>query len=349
MPIYLTHKTALEIWRIWSSRHSLSLEQFHTAQNLVDPPAKMLPSAFAVRKPIVGEGAVKVLEAASLSSQLRKLLAAETIHLLGMKSSSCRQLGATAVHKCYGEYPRLSFLKMTEGVYVASPELVYAQLAACLPFGSLVALGDELCGCYPADPSDSGSRVRYPLSSVSNMVAFCGAVGSVAGIDKARKAARLLSQRCASVMESEVRSVLALPYRHGGYGLWQGMLLNYRINLDGDRDQCRCPYVVADICWPEKKVVVEYDGRASHLSPYRQTADSRKKETLVRVGWRVFTVTHPQFSGVTEFDEMAREIAKALGKRVRIRDEEFFAHQYKLRQEMRAFHQGAVWQSSVGE
>ncbi len=349
MPIYLTHKTALEIWRIWSSRHSVSLEQFHAGQNPVELPSKTLSSAFAVKKPLVGESAVKALANAPFSPQVRKLLEGEKVHLLGMKSSSCRQLGATAVHKCYHEYPRFSFLKMVEGVYVASPELTFVQLAATLPFGALVALGDELCGCYPAELSDSGNRVRHPLSSVSNMVAFCGAVGFVAGIDKARKAVHFLSQRCASVMESEVRSALALPYRHGGYGLQQGMSLNYRIDLDGDRDQCRCPYVVADICWPEKKVLVEYDGRASHLSPYRQTADSRKKEALVRAGWRVFTVTYPQFSGVTEFDEMAREIARALGKRVRIRDEEFFAHQYKLRQEMRAFHQGAVWQSSTGE
>lgn len=343
MPIYLTHKTALEIWRIWSSRHSLSLEQFHTGQNPAEFPSKTLSSAFAVKRPVTGESAAKELLAAPFSPPVRELFEREPIHLLGAKSCPSRQLGAAVIHKCYSEYPRFAFLKMAEGVYVASPELAYIQLADALPFGSLVALGDELCGCYPAKPCDSEARVRYPLSCASNLAAFCDAVGSVRGIDKARRAVRFVSERCASVMETEVCSTLALPYRHGGYGLQRDMCLNYRICLDGSHDHCGHPYVVADICWPEKRVIVEYNGRASHLSPHRQTADSRKKEALTRAGWRVFTVTYPQFAGVTEFDEMAREIAKALGKRIRIRDEEFFAHQYQLRQEMRAFHQGTVW------
>lgn len=51
-------------------------------------------------------------------------------------------------HVAYGSYPQGSFVKVSEGMYVSSPELCFLQLAETHDEIDLVLIGNELCGCF---------------------------------------------------------------------------------------------------------------------------------------------------------------------------------------------------------
>ena len=75
--------------------------------------------------------------------------AGKVLHVLGHRKPGVRTADGLTYHHSSATYPKGSFLKITRGVYVCVPELVFAQMASLLPFGALLSLGYELCGCYP--------------------------------------------------------------------------------------------------------------------------------------------------------------------------------------------------------
>lgn len=89
----------------------------------------------------------------------------------GARSTNCIQR-----HQCQLRFPRNAFLEMVPEVWVSAPELVFVQMASRLEYGALLALGYELCGCYPLGEG-SGFQVRGPLTTPERLVAFSGQLG----------------------------------------------------------------------------------------------------------------------------------------------------------------------------
>ena len=69
-------------------------------------------------------------------------------------------------HQVSCALPRRSFVKVAEGLYVASPELTFVQMASVLEEGALCACGMELTGGYPLDaefrPMEKSSTCGRP-------------------------------------------------------------------------------------------------------------------------------------------------------------------------------------------
>lgn len=101
----------------------------------------------------------------------------------GARSTNCIQR-----HQCQLRFPRNAFLEMVREVWVSAPELVFVQMASRLEYGALLALGYELCGCYPLGEG-SGFQVRGPLTTPERLVAFSGQLGGARSAKLARSAA----------------------------------------------------------------------------------------------------------------------------------------------------------------
>ncbi len=94
--------------------------------------------------------------------------------------------------------------------------------------------------------------------------------------------------------------------------------MNYRVDLGArGRSIARKRYHVVDVCWPEKKLAVEYDSDAAHLSPDQLTSDAIKRSSLEAEGYKVIVVTSRQLDDPDEMLKIARQIARRLGVRVR--------------------------------
>lgn len=106
-------------------------------------------------------------------------------------ASRVRTADGLTYHHSSATYPKGSFLKIARGVYVCAPELVFAQMASLLPFGALLSLGYELCGCYPVEASEY--LVRHPLCSPNRLVAFCSHLRGFKGSAPAKTACAIRS------------------------------------------------------------------------------------------------------------------------------------------------------------
>ena len=93
-------------------------------------------------------------------------------------------------------------------------------------------------------------------------------------------------------------------------------------------------YCKADLCWPKAKLCVEYDSKEYHLEPERQESDSRRRNTLVALGFTMMVVSWGQIADSGAFNRLAQQIARKTGKRLRYKDPGFTRKHLALRDEL---------------
>ena len=79
------------------------------------------------------------------------------------------------------------FCRVGNGLYAASPELCFVQLAQQLSFHELVRAGNVLCGCFFIRPDGTGTLgSRNSLTSKRRIEAFLKRNPGITGAKKAR-------------------------------------------------------------------------------------------------------------------------------------------------------------------
>lgn len=170
------------------------------------------------------------------------------------------------------------------GLAVTTPPRTWLDCASDIPLVHLIAMGDAILHNGLADERDLRAMVTWAYRR--------------RGVARARQALPLLDRGAESPGESLTRAYLlldGLPRPHS----------NVDIFVQG-RWVAR-----VDLCWPEQKVIVEYDG-AVHLEERQRRRDARRRNDLLADGWLVITVTaddlrHP--------GRLSAEVARALAAR----------------------------------
>ncbi|MEC4176666.1 hypothetical protein VIN30_09435 [Adlercreutzia sp. R7] len=368
-----SHETALDLWRLWSHSHPLSVREFHrrSASKAADLPASVFASSTALGSCAATETEARRLLSVSeacgdkgagfgalpgesdLMRRLRCVLvydgnfwnAAEVpwemgdvrVHVAALRRPGMASSRALRLHHCAGKMPRGALLKISSRLLLCSPELAFVQMGSQMPFGALVALGYELCGCYPS-VLRGGRVVRRPLTNPARLRAFCDRVSSVKGVKAARAAARFIMAKSASVMETELAVVLSLSKRRGGLG-YTGARLNELVKLSpGAARIARCAELSCDILWPDAKVAFEYDSALHVGSVDQMVRDARKRDALAANGIKLWSVTHRQFESILEFEEIsARALRGPSGPRKPMTSDQLTRHGM-LRHEIAVFH-----------
>lgn len=344
MNVYPSHTLALELWREWSMAHPVSLADFHASSQRKGLP---LPGHILSSSSVMRAAASTWLDVTAGLSSLPSSWIAKSIEdaqngegplevLVGMRPG-VRSSRHIQRHQCQLHLPRNAFFEMAPGVWVSSPELVFVQMASQLEYGALLALGYELCGCYPLEKGQ-GFQVRCPLTTPERLVAFTGQLSGARAAKLARSAAQQVRRKSASVMETEVAITVLTSRRRGGLGLPSAKLNEpHRLSETGQRI-ARQKSVVGDICWWDKGVVVEYDGQESHAGRDAQIRDSRRRDALLAEGIDATTVTSSQFANVYEFSTLMSEVSRKVGKAFRGWKQGQIEAHMKLRQDVRSFH-----------
>lgn len=160
-----------------------------------------------------------------LASELR--LGAEPLEVLVCRSSGRRDSGSVKSHLSGLAYPSGSFVRVDvpglDGVYAASPELVFRQIAAKHSLLEAVYVGYALCSSYRVDGHvDGGIAIREgddaPLTTVSRIGAYLRKTEGSYGCAKARRALSYVREGSASPTESALAMGLSLPACLGGFG-----------------------------------------------------------------------------------------------------------------------------------
>lgn len=234
------------------------------------------------------------------------------------------------VHVSSRFYDKGDFVRVADGVCAPVPELCFVQFACHAPLLCAIREGYALCGSYALDESsETGLVERFPLTSVEAMRRFAESRPGMQGAAKASRALSKVKSGSASPRETDLAMRLALPINLGGFG-FSGARLNCRIVPSrraagfSDRD-----YFVGDLCWMEEKLVVEYDSNL-HLAPWKLAQDAQKRSALEEDGFKVITVTNLQLDSPIEMERIAKQIARRLGRRLRIQVPDFARRQREL-------------------
>ncbi len=219
------------------------------------------------------------------------------------------------VHSCKLDLPA-GAVTVRDGMTVASPELLFLELANRLSIHRLILLGLQLCSHPQGQPS-------IAITTKQKLGAFLAKTAGHRGHRKAGSALKYVENGSASIMESVVYMILVLPHTLGGYGL-EGAVFNHGIKLTGDArkrlGQNRC---FADLYYKEEKLDVEYESFAYHSSPSEQSKDIIRADALERQGITVMHLCTKQIYDKNACKSFAYNLAKRLNMRMQIRAKKF--------------------------
>ena len=241
-------------------------------------------------------------------------------HTLHVLVSSLAKEQKSKTHTCHvltGSIPSGAFWKIGDSVYAASPELLFVEMASKLSLIELVLFGLELCGAYTLRPDGQSGFYNCPVATTKQLLSsFVKRAKGMRGATKAGQALRWVVDGSNSPMESSLMLYLCLPVRLGGYafrlpdlnpttslGKKAVAVLNY--------ESIRC-----DLHWVKERVALEYNSTQEHLNPRSAAKDARRANTLGYSDINLIIVTPHMIADHTQFDGVAKQLAKALGVRM---------------------------------
>ncbi len=300
MTILLSHATALEFYRRVKTRPSRAFAFPHA----VDGVENAVPRSC--------RDVMELLERNGLG---RLSL---PIHLMATKPDVRRRYADTVCHVYQRGLPERSFLRVTNGIAVASPELCFVRAASSLPLAKLLKLGYEACGSYAlTSGSEAGFVNRQPVTTVKALSAYIATCGRMNGCKRSERALSYLLDNAASPMETISAMLLCLPCRHGGQGLPPGEL-NGIVQSDAfARSLTGKSHMRADILWREAHLAVEYDSDRYHTGSDRIAEDASRRAALAHLGYETVTITRQHVLDMRRFNAISELLARRLGVRRR--------------------------------
>lgn len=257
-------------------------------------------------------------------------------HVLIASGSRCRTSRACVPHTCGAELVGTSFYQVGEGLFVSSPALTFVHMTMRQRSSvSLLELGCELCGTYQSRRTgvDSAYDVA-PLCSVRELGDYIARNPSLKGARKVARALPYLMDSSASSRETKQALLFGLPKRYGGYGLGIPRM-NYEVKASpaaqaiSGRRSFRC-----DLCWPERKLDVEYQSKEAHEGEHMRIRDSRRTNALIAMGWTVVCITNDELDSFVATETIARSLGRHLGVRPQARFDDYHARKLKLRRQL---------------
>lgn len=240
---------------------------------------------------------------------------AKTVDFTVTEISERFQVKGCTVHLCQTPLPRGAVV-IRNGEAVASPELMFLQLAPKLSIHKLILLGLQLCSHPPGRPSQA-------ITTKKKLTTFVSKASWHRGQLKALRALKYIEDGSGSVMESVAYMILTLPNALGGYGIG-GATFNYEIKLNEQASkrlgQERC---FLDLYYKSARLAVEYDSFTFHNTPSERGRDAIRSVILNRHGIEVMHLNTIQLYDKKACTDFASQLAFRLGKRIQIRTWKF--------------------------
>lgn len=320
MTVYLSHISALEFWA--GSRIGSDI----LAQRKL---GKLTPS-WSRRASLPDEHPLTASEIQRCSDQIDTPLSKPVHSLVCRPESRTRWRGAIC-HVNSKPLPRGSLIRVSDKIFISSPELCFVQMATELPLSELIKLGCELGGTYGIPTiGHIDYSLKHSYTTFIHLERFLKQANILPGSVKARKAFAHIVFNSASPMETLLVMLLCLPLRMGGYGLPKPYM-NRRIvpqNRSGFVSNTTCYY--CDLLWPDAAVALEYDSFEFHGTCQAHADDAKRRTELFARNIVVISVTGRTVRNLLELDTVARTLAKRLHVRLRNNSESWRSAQHKL-------------------
>ena len=249
------------------------------------------------------------------------------LHVLVSRPGERSASAGVRSHVLGAPLPGGSFVRVAPGICSVSPELLFVQMARRLSFARLVLFGFELCGKYTiVSTSGQGAYAhhyepREQVTSVSRIASYLDSLPKVAGLKRARRALRFVSDGAESPEEAKMVAAACLSTAEGGYGL-PLPYMGYRV--DGAERFRRC-----DAYFSRGRVDLEYNG-VVHDSADAGARDAQRANALESLGVTVISVTRCELRDPDKFEKIVRRVLRCSGRRLRIRSRHFYKRRAAL-------------------
>lgn len=237
----------------------------------------------------------------------------EPMHLLVPSAGERKKRNGYVFHVWNSAIPHKAFYKISDELYICSPEFIFLQMASVLEMWDLIRFGYELCAEYRLD-SEGNRHDSEPLTTVAGLTAFVERAGSSPGVRKARKALKWVCDGSASPKETVVAMIFTLPTKLGGYGFPKPELnKSFPVADDPDGRAIRR----ADFFWRQFNFAVEYQSDECHAWEYALAPDAVREKSLDRLGITTLNLTLSELKNGLRFDAAIKSIARRIGVRLR--------------------------------
>lgn len=223
------------------------------------------------------------------------------------------------------------FVKLADGIFVASIELCALQAATYLPFKELVEYYYELCGAYSLGSETSTSYTeRPPLTTIAKLKHFFKSITNCNGLVLARKAISCVRNGCRSPMETAFVMMLTLPKNEGGLGI-RGVETDYEVNI-ATSAKCltRRTKFYLDAYLKKSRTDIEYNGFL-HDAEEDRAIDEERKNALAAMGIGIVTISRHSFMHSKPFVRVMEAIQHKEGIRPSRLPKNFHVKQEGLR------------------
>lgn len=247
-------------------------------------------------------------------SALRFLGCRQPYHML-VKRQNDRRRSTDALRTHFMATPPAgtAFPRITRTLYTSPPELCLLQLACELDEIELLGVAYEMCGYYTrAECGKESPRKLSPATDPEKIGACLSASKGIHGKKPLAKVSKNILAGSRSVKETQMALQFCLPPHLQGFALPQPRL-NYVIGIPlAERPMLGASCYTADLCWPEKHLVLEYDSEAFH-GESRRRADADRRNGLRYLGFTVVEANASDLATTFDAARMAQRIATIMG------------------------------------
>ena len=209
-----------------------------------------------------------------------------------------------------------SYIRLTEDVYVATPELCFLQMARGLGLLKLVLAGCRLSAVQVPSANGGQDHEIVPAATSSRRISWYldhFATKNAPGLDIARKAAGLVIDRTASHRESQVAMVFFLPSELGCFELEPAECgTEIKVDPELQRHTHQSSYY-PDFYWPGHKLVLEYDSNAWHATRTGLNHDSERDAAYGAMGLTAISLTNGQLGNTHLLDTVYMRLCQKMG------------------------------------
>lgn len=170
--------------------------------------------------------------------------------------------------------------------------------------------------------SAADSSIVYgtkPMVTSQTFDTYVQELGSSKGVMRAREVAKTAYARLASPMETMLALMLTLSVSMGGFGLPRPEV-NVAVPGLGEAPLLVSQEtIIADLCWSDQKLIVEYYGWDEHFGAGSRKVgdDMARANSLCALGWNVLQVTYEHVRTLAGVSLLARQVAHLLGVSLR--------------------------------
>ena len=214
------------------------------------------------------------------------------------------------------EFPKGSFIRISRGVQVVSPQLLFLEFANRFELPELVQLGNRLTSKFVYSSDGKQFYEAVPITNAYAIKVFLQYMDGYPGIKTARRAVKYLFDKAESPMEIKCTCLLILPRALGGYGL-PIPKLGYEIEVDREMfPNYPRSSVRFDMFWKNGRLDVEYDSDRHHSGTEKLRMDSLRRNIIRYLGYYMITVTSVEYFDIDAMTKIATNVAKLIGYRL---------------------------------